>query len=83
MKLSEWLKQQSMTQAAFAELIASDQSHVSDLVRGKVRPKLESIALIEAATEGAVLARDWLLQPTKPKRVKLEKLKQAVRKVAR
>lgn len=81
-KLGEWLKQQQMTQAAFAELIRSDQSHISDLVRGKVKPKLESIVRIQQATGGAVQAQDWLPE-AKPPRVRMEKLKAAVRKVVK
>lgn len=82
MKLAEWLKDRQMTQAAFAELIDSDQSHISDLVREKVKPKLESIVRIQQATQGAVQAQDWL-PDVAPKRVRMEKLKAAVRKVAK
>lgn len=82
MKLADWLKQESLTQAAFAELIDSDQGHVSDLIRGKMRPRLEGVARIEKATKGQVTASDWL-DDGKPKRVRLEKLKAAVRKAAR
>ncbi len=80
MKLGDWLKKESMTQAAFAELIDSDQGHVSDLVHGKVRPRLDSVARIEKATDGQVKAADWLEQK---RRVKLDKLKKAVGKAAR
>lgn len=80
MKLGDWLKQHEVTQAAFAARIGSDQGHVSDLVRGKVRPHLETVSLIAHHTQGAVGAQDWLLSK---KRVPLEKLKQAVRKAAR
>lgn len=82
MKLGEWLKQEKLTQEAFGTLIASDQGHVSDLVRGKVRPRLESVALIEKVTKGAVTAQDWMDQQ-KPKRIRLERLKKAVGKAAR
>ena len=82
MKLGEWLKQEEITQAAFAERIGSGQGHVSDLVHGKVRPRLESIARIQTATNNAVTAQDWM-DATRPKRVRLEKLKAAVKKVAR
>jgi len=81
-KLGEWLKREKMTQEAFGTLISSDQGHVSDLVRGKVRPRLESVARIEAVTKGAVPVQDWM-NPQKPKRVRLERLKKAVGKVAR
>lgn len=80
MKLIDWLKQQKMTQEAFGTLIASDQGHISDLVRGKVRPRLESVARIESVTKGAVTVQDWM---EKPKRVRLERLKKAVGKAAR
>jgi predicted XRE-type DNA-binding protein len=79
-KLKEWLAQQAMTQEAFAKLLGSDQPHVSDLVRGKIRPRLDSIVKIEEVTKGAVKAQDWL-EPKK--RLRLEKLKAAVRKAAR
>lgn len=81
MKLSDWLKQEKMTQAQFAELIGSDQGHVSDLVRGKMRPRLENVVRIEKSTRGAVTAADWVEQ--KSKRVRLDRLKAAVRKAAR
>ena len=83
MKLGDWLKQQGITQAEFAERIRSDQGHVSDLVRGKVRPRLESIARIQTATAGAVTADDWLAAAAHPRRVRMEKLKAAVKRVAR
>lgn len=79
MKLVDWLKVQKMTQAEFAELIDSDQGHISDLVRGKARPRLENVLRIEKVTGGAVTVDDWV----KTKRVRLEKLKAAVRKVER
>lgn len=82
MRLEDWLKANGMTQAQFAELIDSDQGHVSDLIRGKSRPRLESVARIEKVTKSQVAAADWLGEK-KPKRIKLEKLKAAVRKAER
>jgi transcriptional regulator with XRE-family HTH domain len=58
--LSQWLKQQGMSQAAFAELIGSDQGHVSDLVLGKLRPRVKNIERIEKATKGQVRFADWV-----------------------
>jgi transcriptional regulator with XRE-family HTH domain len=81
-KLSDWLKQEGLTQEAFGKLLGSDQGHVSDLVRGKVRPRLESVAKIEHVTKGQVTAQDWL-DAHRPKRVRVEKLKKAVGKAAR
>lgn len=81
MKLKEWLSKEGLTQEAFAKLLGSDQGHVSDLVRGKVRPRLDSVARIEEVTKGVVRAQDWL-EPKKQK-VRVEKLKAAVRKAVR
>ena len=58
--LAQWLKQKGMTQAAFARLLGSDQGRISDLVRGKSRPRAKNIALIEKVTKGAVRFEDWL-----------------------
>lgn len=82
MKLGEWLKQEKMTQEAFGRLIGSDQGHVSDLVRNKVRPRLESVARIEQVTKGAVTVKDWM-ETQKPKRVRFDRLKKAVEKVGK
>lgn len=79
MKLGDWLEAKGLTQTAFAALIGSDQAHVSDLVRGKNRPRLDTVVAIEKATGGAVKAEDWM----QPKRVRVEKLRQAVRKAGR
>jgi transcriptional regulator with XRE-family HTH domain len=49
-----------MTQAEFARLIGSDQGHVSDLVRGKMRPRASNIERITKVTKGAVRFEDWL-----------------------
>jgi predicted XRE-type DNA-binding protein len=58
--LAKWLKQQKMTQAAFAWLIGSDQGHVSDLVRGKLFPRVKNIERIAKVTKGAVKFEDWV-----------------------
>lgn len=60
MKLSAWLKKKGMSQREFAQLIGSDQGHVSDLVRGKNFPRVVSITKIERATKGAVKFEDWV-----------------------
>jgi transcriptional regulator with XRE-family HTH domain len=80
-KLKEWLSNEGLTQEAFAKLLGSDQGHISDLVLGKVRPRLDSVARVEEVTKGAVKAQDWL-EPKKQK-VRVEKLKAAVRKAVR
>lgn len=63
MTLSEWLEKKKMTQSAFAEMINSDQGHVSDLVTGKVRPKASSMDLIFYATRQQVTHADWAAPP--------------------
>lgn len=60
MTLADWLKQQGMSQRAFAKLIRSDQSHISDLVRGKMHPRAENIERIYKATNGSVRFEDWV-----------------------
>lgn len=67
MKLGEWLKQQKMSQEAFAELIKSDQGHVSGLVLGKIRPKIATIELISRITDSGVQYADWIPKPFKKK----------------
>ena len=61
MTLARWLKKRGMSQAMFARLIDSDQGHVSDLVRGKIRPRAVNIERIAKATEGAVQFKDWMV----------------------
>lgn len=60
MKLATWLRKKGMSQREFAKLIGSDQSHVSDLVRGKNYPRVSSIARIAKVTRGAVKFEDWV-----------------------
>lgn len=70
MKLGEWLEQQGMSQTAFAVLIDTDQAHVSNLIRGKHRPRLDTVVAIEKATQGAVKAEDWM-----SRRIRVERLR--------
>lgn len=60
MKLGEYLKKNKLTQAEFAKKIDSHQAHVSELIAGKVLPRIPTIALIRDATGGAVDYADWL-----------------------
>ncbi len=60
MRLKKWLKEHQMSQAAFAKVIRTDQAHVSDLVNGKVSPKMDTVFAIEKATKGDVAYVDWV-----------------------
>lgn len=60
MKLGEYLKKNGLTQAQFAKKIGSCQAHVSELISGKVTPRIPTISLIRDATSGAVDYGDWL-----------------------
>lgn len=64
MKLSEYLKETGISQAAFAVGLKSDQGHVSDLVTGKVRPTVATIVACEKLTNGQVGFIDWRLPVT-------------------
>ena len=65
MKLADYLKEYGISQAAFAVGLKSDQGHVSDLVTGKVRPTLTTVADVNRLTRGHVSWLDW---PTKEKK---------------
>ncbi len=69
MTLGEYLAEAGLTQAQFAALIHTNQAHVSELVAGKVCPKVHTIFMIHATTKGKVTADDWMKQ-FKPKRKK-------------
>lgn len=58
MQLSAYLKQQGLTEAAFAELIGSTQQTVNRICRGTV-PRRETLERIVSATEGAVGWEDF------------------------
>lgn len=60
MKLGEYLKKSGLTQAEFAKKIGSHQAHVSELISGKVLPRIPTISLIRDATKGEVDYGDWL-----------------------
>lgn len=64
--LSEFLLQSRIKQRDFAAMIGVDQSVVSRLVRGVVRPSLKLAFQIEGATGGSVPARSWVLFENAP-----------------
>jgi transcriptional regulator with XRE-family HTH domain len=61
-KLKAWLRREKMTQAGFAKLIGSVQSHISELASGKAHPMLEMVWRIKKATNGAVDYPDWRMK---------------------
>ncbi len=59
MKLGDYLKANGITQEDFASLLKSDQGHISDLVTGKVAPKLATVQEVSRLTKGEVSWLDW------------------------
>ena len=58
--LSTYLSEAGISQRDFAEIIGVDKGTVSRLVAGKMTPRLELAAKIQAVTGGAVKAVDWI-----------------------
>lgn len=58
--LTDFLRDQGMSQRAFAEMVGVDRSIVSRLARREMRPSLELAFEIERATAGRVPAESWL-----------------------
>lgn len=63
MKLAEYLRLKGMSDTDFAERIGKDRSLVTRYKSGGVTPSLGVIVRIEAETEGAVTASDFLEAP--------------------
>lgn len=59
MKLERYLEMSGETQAAFGARIGVTDSYINKLCAGKMRPSLERIDDITAATDGAVRVDDW------------------------
>lgn len=59
MKLDEFLTSEKITEADFAEKIASSQPHVNRMRRGKSFPSPEMIRKIRSATQDKVSLDDW------------------------
>lgn len=63
MTLSEYLAENGISQAAFANEIKVKQATVSRLARNMMRPSLELAVSIERTTRGAVAAASWVSAP--------------------
>ena len=59
MKLSRYLSDTGISQAAFADLIKRTQPAVNRYARGLRVPDTDTIKLIETATAGKVRWEDW------------------------
>ena len=72
MKLSAWRKKNELTQAELAELLGSNQGHISELESGAHKPKLETMLTVSRITKGKVTLQDWApVIAEKPKRKSL------------
>lgn len=60
MKLKMWRKKKGLSQEELAKLLKSDQSNVSNLENGKIRPSLPTIEMISRITKGEVEYHDWV-----------------------
>ena len=59
MKLGAYLKRAKLSQAAFAKLAGTNQGHISELVRGQIRPTLATVERIWRASGKQVDLMDW------------------------
>lgn len=60
MKLADYLVQQELTPAAFAERLGKPPSTVTRWLRGERKPDLDSVVEIERETQGVVAAKDFV-----------------------
>lgn len=59
MKLSEWLKENGLSQAKFAKQIGIQPSIISRIITGNRRAHADLIIRIRDATDGEVGLDDW------------------------
>lgn len=60
MRLADYLSQESLKPGEFAKRIGASPSTVTRYLKGERTPRVKSMYRIEAATGGAVRARDFL-----------------------
>lgn len=72
MKLREYLKENGIVHGFFAKKLGTTSPQLSIWLGGKVKPKLEMIALIEEITKGKVSLRDWITEKPDPKQLNPE-----------
>lgn len=68
MKLSAWLLDHRLTDAAFASRVGASQTTINRVRRGVQMPEIGLIDRIEAFTEGAVTAMDLVAACREAKR---------------
>ena len=61
--LDQFLQDNGLRQASFAERVGATQATISKLVRDETRPSLELAVRIERETKGAVPANSWVPEP--------------------
>lgn len=59
MKLQDFLKENSLTHAAFAEMVGVRQATINRYVRGERFPSPDMIKTIQKVTAGRVAVADW------------------------
>lgn len=62
MKLASYLAEQKVTPSAFAALVGVPPSTITRIINGDRKPRLETIVLIQEATNGAVCWSDFVEQ---------------------
>lgn len=57
--ITDWLKENTVSRAALAELLGVSRGYMSDLANGNKKPSLEIAMRIHLATGGAVTLESW------------------------
>lgn len=60
MRLSDYLRENGLTLAAFGEKVGRDKGTISRWLSGQSEPSFADIALVMKLTEGKVTAQDWI-----------------------
>jgi len=72
MKLSEYLKNHSLTHKKFGKRVGVSQSHITNILSGKKNPSIRLTKRIEVDTNGNVGLDDLLSIETSQKRKKTQ-----------
>lgn len=62
MNLADYLQTKRLTYAEFAEIATLSVPTIWKLANGKVKPSLDTMLIIERASDGAVTAQDFSYQ---------------------
>ena len=73
MRLSEYLKNTSLTQEKFANLVGVTRTFITNILNGKRNPSIQLARRIEEVTDGQVPLKD-LLHPEAPSRLKKKEI---------